>query len=65
MNTRAVIYAVTLALGVAFTVKAINLQAYVTPPVLSTDRLTSTQHADDGAEAYPIQLPFNSQLCPC
>jgi hypothetical protein len=65
MNTRAVIYAVTLAIGVAFTVKAINLQAYIAPPVLSTDRLTSTHNADDGAEAYPIQLPFNSQLCPC
>jgi hypothetical protein len=65
MNIKSVIYAVALTTGVAFTVEAIHLEAYVAAPAWSTERRTLTQHTDVGEEAYPIQLPLNALLCPC
>ena len=65
MNIKSVIYAIALTTGVAFTVEAIDLEAYVAAAGWSTDPLTLTQHTGDGEEAYPVQLPLNALLCPC
>jgi hypothetical protein len=64
MNTKTVVRAITLTIAAALTVMAINLQAYVVPPVLSAE-VTVAQHTGGGEEAYPIELPLNSLLCPC
>ena len=65
MNIRTFVRAITLTIAVALTVIAINLQAYVAPPVLSPDALTVVGHAEVDQEAYPVAIPVNSLLCPC
>jgi hypothetical protein len=65
MNIRIVVRAITLMIALALTVIAINLQAYVAPPVLSAETLTVMGHAGGDQEAYPIAIPVNWQLCPC
>jgi hypothetical protein len=65
MNIRIVVRAITLMIALALTVIAINLQAYVAPPVLSAETLTVMGHAGGDQEAYPIAIPLNWQLCPC
>jgi len=65
MNIRTVVRAITLTVTVALTVIAINLQAYVAPPMFSAETLTVVGHAGGDQEAYPIAIPINWQLCPC
>ena len=69
MSTRTVVRAITLTIAVALTVIAINLQAYIAPPVLSAETATIVERAaveeDADALSYPIELLVNPQLCPC
>jgi len=70
MNIRTVVRTMTLPVAVALSVIAINLQAYVAPPMFSAETLTVVGlsvvgHAGGDQEAYPIAIPINWQLCPC
>jgi hypothetical protein len=69
MSTTTVVRAITLTIAVALTVVAINLEAYVVPPVLAVETATVAASAafeeEAEAAAYPIELPVNPQLCPC
>ena len=68
MNTTTVVRAITLTIAVALTVVAINLEAYIAPPVLPVEVTVAAPvvfEEDAEAAAYPIELPVNPQLCPC
>ena len=65
MNIMTFVRAITLTIAAALTVIAINLQAYVAPPVSSPETPTVVGHTEGDQEAYPIGIPVNSLLCPC
>jgi hypothetical protein len=68
MSTTTVVRAITLTIAVALTVVAINLEAYIAPPVLPVEVTVAPPAAfeeDAEAAAYPIELPVDPQRCPC
>ena len=69
MRTETVLRAITLTIAVVLALIAINLQAYVVPPLLSADSagVAERRGDDEGAEPGPylIELSFYSQFCPC